>query len=60
MPCLLSGDKNVKDLEYILIILERIYDQIFDMILGLFVIDKYLKNKNNIDELKRLINQYER
>lgn len=40
--------------------LERIYDQIFDMILGLFVIDKYLKNKNNIDELKRLINQYER
>lgn len=40
--------------------LEKIYDQIFNMILGLFVINKYLKNKNNIDELKRLINQYER
>lgn len=36
--------------------LEKIYDQIFDMILGLFVIDKYLKNKNNIDDLKKLIN----
>ncbi len=36
--------------------LEKIYDQIFDMILGLFVIDKYLKNKNNIDDLKKIIN----
>ncbi len=35
--------------------LEKLYDQLFDMILGVFVIDKYLKYKNDIDELKENI-----
>lgn len=37
--------------------LEQLYDQTFDMILGLFVIDKYIKNKNEIDSIKKNINQ---
>lgn len=35
--------------------LEKLYDQTFDMILGVYVIDKYLKNKKDIDELKNNI-----
>lgn len=52
----LSG-KNKK--EYVVNLsrtkLEKLYDQTFDMILGLFVIDKYIKDKNEIDELKKNI-----
>lgn len=36
--------------------LEKLYDKTFDMILGIFVIDKYLENKNEIDEIKKHIN----
>ena len=35
--------------------LEKLYDQTFDMILGLLVIEKYIKNKNEIDDLKKEI-----
>ena len=52
----LSG-KNKK--EYVVNLsrgkLEKLYDQTFDMILGIYVIDMYLKNKNEIDELKKNI-----
>lgn len=33
--------------------LERLYDKTFDMILGIFVIDKYIRDKNEIDEIKK-------
>lgn len=49
-----KGGKNKK--EYITNIskakLEELYDKTFDMILSVFVIDKYLKMKNEIDTLK--------
>lgn len=35
--------------------LEKLYDKTFDMILSVFVIDKYLKMKNEIDTLKNEI-----
>ncbi len=35
--------------------LEKLYDKTFDMILGIFVIDRYIKNKNEIDEIKKNI-----
>ena len=35
--------------------LEKLYDKTFDMILGLYVVDKYLKSKDGIDELKKKI-----
>lgn len=33
--------------------LERLYDKTFDMILGIFIIDKYIRDKNEIDEIKK-------
>lgn len=35
--------------------LEDLYDKTFDMILGIFITEKYLKNKDLIDELKKNI-----
>lgn len=35
--------------------LEKLYDKTFDMILGIFVIDRYIRNKNEIDEIKKNI-----
>lgn len=35
--------------------LEKLYDKTFDMILGIFVIDKYIRDKNEIDEIRKNI-----
>lgn len=33
----------------------KLYDKTFDAILGIFVIDKYIRDKNKVDELKKNI-----